>query len=95
MTRWTIYDETKDDCDALDRIKREVLALNETDLTEEQVGRLFRIALELRTLRGRAETRKQRLEPKRPLKTAERQDVARQELEKQDEAELERLSQFL
>mgnify|MGYP006345352253 FL=1 len=63
MTRWTIYDEIKDDCDALDRIKAELLALNETTLTEEQAGRLLRIALELRTLRARAQTRKQRLLP--------------------------------
>lgn len=65
MTRWTIYDEIRDDCDALDRMKREVLALTETDLTEEQLARLMRIALELRTLRGRAQTRKSRLEPSR------------------------------
>ena len=63
MTRWTIYDEIKDDVDALDRIKAELLALNETQLSEEQAGRLLRIALELRTLRGRAQIRKQRLEP--------------------------------
>ena len=63
MTRWTIYDEIKDDCDALDRIRAELLALNETALTEEQSGRLLRIALELRTLRTRAQTRKQRLTP--------------------------------
>jgi hypothetical protein len=65
MTRWTIYDEIKDDVDALDRIKREILALNETALSEEQLGRLMRIALELRTLRGRAQVRKDRLEPSR------------------------------
>ena len=63
MTRWTIYDEIKDDCDALDRIRVELLALNETTLTEEQAGRLLRIALEMRTLRSRAQTRKQRLTP--------------------------------
>jgi hypothetical protein len=63
MTRWTIYDEIRDDVDALDRIKAELLALNETGLTEEQAGRLLRIALELRTLRGRAHIRKSRLEP--------------------------------
>lgn len=67
MTRWTIYDEIKDDCDALDRIKAELLALNETGLTEEQVGRLLRVALELRTLRARAQTRKRRLEPSKKL----------------------------
>ena len=65
MTRWTIYDEINDDVDALDRIRRELLALNETALTDEQAGRLLRIALELRTLRGRAQTRKQRLSPSR------------------------------
>jgi hypothetical protein len=63
MTRWTIYDEIRDDCDALDRMRREILALNETTLTEEQLARLMRIALELRTLRGRAQIRKARLEP--------------------------------
>ena len=63
MTRWTIYDEIKDDCDALDRIKAELLALNATPLTEDQAGRLLRIALEMRTLRSRAQTRKQRLTP--------------------------------
>jgi hypothetical protein len=65
MTRWTIYDEIKDDVDALDRIKRELLALNDTDLTEEQAGRLLRIALELRLVRQRAQERKNRLGPKR------------------------------
>jgi hypothetical protein len=65
MTRWTIYDEIKDDVDALDRIKRELLALNNTDLTEEQAGRLLRIALELRLVRQRAQERKNRLEPKK------------------------------
>ena len=65
MTRWTIYDEIKDDVDALDRIKRELLALNNTNLTEEQASRLLRIALELRLVRQRAQTRKDRLEPKR------------------------------
>ena len=64
MTRWTIYDEIRDDVDALDRIRAELLALNETELSEEQVGRLLRVALELRLLRKRAQTRKLRAEPK-------------------------------
>lgn len=64
MTRLTIYDEIKDDVDALDRMKAELLALVNTELTEEQSGRLLRIALELRMLRGRAQTRKLRAEPK-------------------------------
>lgn len=70
MTRWTIYDEIKEDVDALDRMKAELLALINTELTEEQSGRLLRIALELRTLRGRAQTRKQRAEPKERSGTA-------------------------
>jgi len=65
MTRWTIYDEIKDDVDALDRIRAELLALNQTDLSEEQAGRLLRVALELRLLRKRAQTRKVRAEPRR------------------------------
>jgi len=65
MTRWTIYDEIKDDLDALDRMRAELLALNQTDLSEEQAGRLLRVALELRLLRKRAQTRKVRAEPRR------------------------------
>lgn len=65
MTRWTIYDEIKDDCDALDRMKAELLALIETDLTEEQIARIMRVALELRILRTRATERKRRAEPRR------------------------------
>jgi len=65
MTRWTIYDEIRDDVDALDRIRAELLALNQTDLSEEQAGRLLRVALELRLLRKRAQTRKVRAEPRR------------------------------
>jgi len=65
MTRWTIYDEIKDDVDALDRIRAELLALNQTDLSEEQACRLLRVALELRLLRKRAQTRKVRAEPRR------------------------------
>ena len=65
MTRWTIYDEIKDDVDALDRIKRELLALTDSQLTEKQLERLFRVALEIQTLRRRAQTRKERAEPRR------------------------------
>ena len=94
MTRWTLYDEIKDDCDALDRVKREVLALADTDLSEAQLAHLMRIALEIRTLRTRAQGRKERAEPRRQS-PAERQDAAKRRLEEEDTAQDARMAQFL
>jgi hypothetical protein len=57
MGRWSIRDGIKDDMDALNRIRAELRALNGTKLTDEQLARLFRIALETNRLIGRARER--------------------------------------